>query len=79
MVFLFEMGKNQLQVICSSREAAPEKQYFTLYAADLPAVRRRLEKRGINAGDYRRDPCTGQRLLRLYGPDNVRVEIMDAG
>jgi len=79
MVFLFEMGKNQLQVICSNREAAPEKQYITLYATDLPAVRRRLEKCGVKAGDYRRDPCTGQRLLRLYGPDNVRVEILDAG
>lgn len=79
VVFLFEMGKNQVQVICASREAAPEKQYITLYASDLPAVRSRLEKNGVSAGDYRRDPCTGRRLLRLYGPDNVRVEIMDAG
>ena len=79
VVFLFELGQNQVQVICSSRESAPEKQYFTIWATDLPAVRKRLEKSGINPGDYRRDPCTGQRLLRLYGPDNLRVEIMDAG
>ena len=79
LVFLFELGRNQVQVICSNRESAPEKQYMTLYATDLPAVRKRLEKSGVKPGDYRRDPCTGQRLLRLYGPDNVRVEIMDAG
>lgn len=79
VVFLFELGKNQVQVICSNKESAPEKQYLTIFAADLPAVRRRLARCGVNPGDYRRDPCTGQRLLRLYGPDNIRMEIMDAG
>ena len=77
-VFLFEMGKTQVQVICSFRDPVPDKQYLTLYAARLPAVRRRLESNGIHPGDYRRDPCTGQRMLRFTGPDNVRVEIMEA-
>ena len=79
VVYLFELGKNQVEVICSAREAVPEKQYVSLWATDLPAVRRRLEKCGIAPGDYRRDPCTGQRLLRIAGPDNVRLEIIDAG
>ena len=77
-VFLFEMGKTQVQVICSFRDPAPEKQFLTLYAVRLPAVRRRLESNGIRPGEYRRDPCTGQRMLRFTGPDNVRVEIMEA-
>ncbi len=77
-VFLFEMGKTQVQVICSFRDSVPEKQYLTLYAVRLPAVRRRLESNGIRPGEYRRDPCTGQRMLRFTGPDNVRVEIMEA-
>ena len=79
VVFLFELGKNQIQVICSALEPVPEKQYVTLYASDLPAVRRRLRKCGVEPGDYRRDPATGQRMLRIAAPDNVRMEIMDAG
>ena len=78
VVFLFEMGKTQVQVICSFHEVVPEKQYLTLYAARLSAVRKRLETNGIRPGDYRRDPCTGRRMLRFTGPDNVRVEIMEA-
>ena len=78
VVFLFEMGQNQVQVICSFREAPPAKQYLTLYATRLSAVRKRLELNGIQPGDYRRDPCTGQRMIRFAGPDNVRVEIMEA-
>ncbi len=78
VVFLFEMGITQVQVICSFRENIPEKQYLMLCAVHLPAVRRRLEANGINPGKYRRDPCTGQRLLRFTGPDNVLVEIMEA-
>ena len=77
VVFLFEMGKTQVQVICSFREALPEKQYLTMYTSRLSAVRSRLETNGIQPGDYRRDPCTGQRMLRFFGPDNVRVEIME--
>lgn len=78
IVFLFEMGKIQVQVICSFRDPVPERQYLTLYAARLPAVRKRLEANGIRPGDYRRDPCTGQRVLRFTGPDNILVEMMEA-
>ena len=78
VVFLFEMGRTQVQVICSFREALPEKQYLTMYATHLPALRRRLVMKGINPGDYRRDPCTGRRMLRFNGPDNVCVEIMES-
>ena len=78
VIFLFEMGRNQVQVICSYREDPPARQYLTMYAARLPAVRSRLKMNGIQAGDYRRDPCTGRRMLRFDGPDNVKVEIMEA-
>ena len=77
-VYLFEMGKTQVQVICSFRGKVPETQFLTLSATRLPAVRRRLESNGIHPGEYRRDPCTGQRMLRFTGPDNVRIEIMEA-
>ena len=78
VVFLFEMGKTQVQVICSFRETPPDKQYLTMYAARLSAVRDRLEENGIHPGDYRRDPCTGRRMLRFSGPDSVIVEIMES-
>ena len=55
----------------------PDFEYLTLYATRLSQVRRRLAENGIDPGDYRRDPCTGQRMLRFSGPDNVRVEIME--
>ena len=35
VVFLFEMGKTQVQVICSFRESVPEKQY--LQGSDTPS------------------------------------------
>ena len=77
VVFLFEMGKYQVQVICS-QEPVPENQYLTLCSTRMSAVRRRLVMNGIVPGDYRRDPCTGIRMIRFSGPDNVRVEIMEA-
>ena len=77
-VFLFEMSKYQVQVICSVLETPPDKQYLTLCTTRLSAVRKRLEANGIQPGDYRRDPLTGIRMLRFNGPDNVRVEIMEA-
>jgi catechol 2,3-dioxygenase-like lactoylglutathione lyase family enzyme len=78
VVFLFEMGKTQIQVVCSLVEPVPARQHLTLYAVRLAAVRKRLESNGIAPGDYRRDPCTGRRMLRFTGPDNVRIEIMEA-
>ena len=78
VVYLFEMGRNQIQVICSFLDPPPDRQDLVLFASRLPAVRRRLEQNGIRPGDYRRDPCTGRRLLRFAGPDNLRVEIIEA-
>ncbi len=78
VVFLFEMGRIQVEVICSFRVELPERQFLTIYATHLPALRRRLVMNGINPGDYRRDPCTGRRMLRLTGPDHVHVEIMES-
>ena len=77
-VYLFEMGKYQVQVICSTLDAPPEGQCLTMCTTRLAAVRRRLVLNGIQPGDYRRDPCTGTRMLRFTGPDNVRIEIMEA-
>ena len=77
-VYLFEMGKYQVQVICSTLEAPPDGQCLTMCTTRLAAVRRRLVLNGIQPGDYRRDPCTGTRMLRFTGPDNVRIEIMEA-
>ena len=76
VVFLFEMGKVQVQVICSPSEPIPETQYLTFFATRLSAVRSRLEMNGIQPGDYRRDPSTGLRLLRFAGPDNLPIEII---
>ena len=78
VVYLFEMGKTQVQVICSLRETIPDTQYLTLYATHLPAVRARLEMNGIHPGEYRRDPSTGLRMIRFSGPDNVQIGILEA-
>ena len=51
---------------------------MTMYTTRLSAVRKRLVSTGIIPGDYRRDPCTGLRMIRFPGPDNICVEIMDA-
>ena len=77
MVFLFEMGRNQIQIVCSGGPV-PDRQYLTLFATRLPAVRRRLEMNGISPGEYRRDPCTGRKTIRFDGPDRTRIEIMEA-
>ena len=78
VVFLFEMGKVQVQVFCSPSQPIPEAQYLTIFATRLSAVRSRLEMNGISPGDYRRDPSTGLRLLRFTGPDNLQIEIIGA-
>ncbi len=78
VVYLFEMGRYQVQIICSDDGDVPPDQYLTLYAVRLPAVRDRLEQNGISPGGYRRDPSTGTRMLRFTGPDHVQVCILEA-
>jgi glycopeptide antibiotics resistance protein len=77
-LYLFEMDQNQVLIACSPDARIPEKQFLTLSAVNLPDVRKRLEGSGISPGPYAEDPSTGRRIMAFDGPDNTRIEIIEA-
>ena len=76
--FLFELDSCQLEVRCTNQPTVLAPQYLTLYATRFSAVRKRLEKSGIQGILYDQDPYTGFRQLRFCGPDNVLITIIEA-
>lgn len=75
--FLFEMGGSQVEVRCSNRPDRLPPQFLSISARDLPRIRERLKKLRIDAGPFQQDPYTGRRCLRIAGPDNVTVTILE--
>jgi len=75
--FLLEMGESQVEIRCSnSNEELPE-QYLNISARKLDKIRTRLEKIGIACGEFEKDPYTGTRQLSFFGPDHVRIVIIE--
>lgn len=75
--FFFELGKSQLEVRCSNRPDILPAQYLTLSTRDIARIKKSLDRHGIETGDFEQDPYTGQRCLRLNGPDDVIVTILE--
>ncbi len=75
--FLFEMGRSQVEIHCSNIPQQLPPQQLTISANDLPRLRRRLEKRGIDVSRFEQDPYTGRRILRFFGPDEVLITVIE--
>ena len=76
--FLLELGRSQVEIRCSNRPDKLPTQYLSISTRDLLKVRERLVRHGVDPGPYEQDPYTGQRCLRLTGPDGVVISILEA-
>ena len=75
--YLFEFGKNQLEIRCLKDEAIPSKQSITIACNNSEYIRKRILKSGVEVSEYMSDPYSGLRTFQVYGPDNVAVTIIE--
>ncbi len=75
--FLLVMGSSQVEVICFNKRKTIPVQYLTISARNLVKIRKRLEKNGIQVGDFHRDPYTDLRCLSFTGPDRVCITVIE--
>lgn len=75
--FLLVMGSSQVEVICFNKRKMIPVQYLTISARNLVKIKKRLEKNGIEVGDFRRDPYTDLRCLSFTGPDRVCITVIE--
>lgn len=75
--FLLGMGKSGVVIICSNESVELPKQYLTLSAKRLPAIRKRLMESGIEVSDFEADVFTDHRSIWFEGPDGVRITIVE--
>ncbi len=75
--FLFEIGRTQIEIICSNHEEELPEQTLMIAYENLDRVRRRLLERGIDPGAYLADPYTGRRMLSFRGAGNVLITMLE--
>lgn len=75
--FLLVMGSSQVEIICFNKRKMIPVQYLTISARNLTKIKKRLEKNGIEVGDFRRDPYTDLRCLSFTGPDRVCITVIE--
>ena len=74
---LFEMGRSQVEILCSNLPEELPEQQLTISANDLSRLRRRLKKHGVDTGPFGSDPYTGRRTLSFTGPDQVLITVIE--
>ncbi len=72
------LGQSRIEIRCSGTEGPLPEQALCISAAGLHLIRKNLLEKGIDPGEYEKDPYTGRRELRFTGPDNVQIIITEA-
>ncbi len=75
--YLFQFGKNQLEVRCIEGTPIPAAQDLTIACNNSEYMKKRLARQGIETSEYKADPYTGLRTFEIAGPDNVTVTIIE--
>ena len=75
--FLLVMGSSQVEIICFNKRKMIPVQYLTISARNLVKIKKRLEKNGIQVGDFHRDLYTDLRCLSFTGPDRVCITVIE--
>lgn len=75
--FLLVMGSSQVEIICFNKRKMIPVQYLTISARNLTKIKKRLEKNGIEVGEFHRDPYTDLRCLSFTGPDRVCITVIE--
>lgn len=74
---LLELGKYQIEILCSNRAEELNQQSLTLSARNLKPIMKRLNMNGIDTGDIQQDPYTGLRCIHFSGPDKVFITVIE--
>ena len=75
--YLFEIGKNQIEIHCSPDFKDIHDQNVTIACNNSEYLKKNLEKHGIATGDYQTDPYTGLRIFSFIGPDRTSITIIE--
>jgi glycopeptide antibiotics resistance protein len=75
--YLLEMGSSQVEIRCSNCEEELPQQYLTISARNLDKIQKRLQQNGIETSAFQTDPYTDLRCLFFFGPDNIRITVIE--
>lgn len=75
--FLFDFGKNQIEVLCNPKYKDLPMQKITIACNNSEYLKKNLEKHSIETSDYGSDIYTGLRTFSFMGPDNTMITIIE--
>ncbi len=75
--FLFEFGKNQIEVRCSERYKDMPKQEITIACNNSEFLKQTLAEHHIETSEYLADPYTELRTFCFKGPDDLTITIIE--
>ena len=75
--YLFDFGKNQVEVRCSPAYKDLPLQNIVLACNNSEYLKKELEKQGISCSKYEEDPYTHLRIFNFMGPDEVYFTIIE--
>ena len=75
--FLFDFGKNQIEVRCIGKDGKIPQQNIMIACNNSEYLKKNLEKHGIKTSDYEADRYTGLRTFRFTGPDHTLITIIE--
>ena len=76
-VLLLSLGRSRIRICCGENGEPLPTQTLRISAYGLSLIRSNLLEQGIDPGEYKEDPYTGQRELRFTGPDSVQIVITE--
>ena len=75
---LLSLGQSRIEIRCDGGASPVPEQTLRISAAGLHIIRENLLEKGIDPGEYKKDPYTGRRELRFTGPDNVQIIVTES-
>ncbi len=75
--FLLEMGSSQIEIRCLNCDETLPQQYLTITATHLEKIKKRLQENGIQTGPFEQDPYTNLRCISFFGPDDIRITVIE--
>ncbi len=76
--FLFSLGRTQIEIIClNEKNLKLPKQAFTLSYENLDTIKTKLKNEDLPFEDFTTDPFTNHRMLKIIGPDEVEITLLE--
>lgn len=75
--YLLKIGDFSLEAVCVDSQDLPSFQDICISVENLDRLQKRLEKCGVETGEYTEDRFTLLRKLTVSGPDNVNISFLE--